>query len=228
MTTLDSCTRTVVSVGKLEGVVDPHSICVLDSKLFVASTGTDEVVEFCVAGDAPVRQRTIWKASSDMRDSHHVNAVLPVDGRLLCSAFGPRTSERWSSAAGGYVIEIPSGKLVASHIEHPHSLARGPDDLYVAESRRTRVRGLTTGKTFAVEGYARGLCFAPDGRIVIGVSRGRNRSRSMGTIENPADLGEYAGSAALCVFEPRAFGDRLIGVIDLASYGPEIYDVIAI
>jgi hypothetical protein len=41
-------------------------------------------------------------------------SILPVNGQLLVSAFGPRQSERWSSALDGHVVEIPSGRIVSS------------------------------------------------------------------------------------------------------------------
>ena len=64
---------------------------------------------------------------------------------------------------------------------------------------------------------------------LVGVSRGRNRSRSLGTIENPADVGDESGSAALYGFDVRRpITEEHLTAIDLSRYGPEIYDVLLV
>jgi hypothetical protein len=65
--------------------------------------------------------------------------------------------------------------------------------------------------------------------MIVGVSRGCNRSRSVGTIENPADIGDESGSAALCGFDVRRpITEEHMTAIDLLRYGPEIYGVLVV
>jgi hypothetical protein len=146
----------------------------------------------------------------------------------MCTAFGPKSGERWSTALDGYAIDIESGDIVWRGVEHPHSLTAGADDLYVAESRRGRVRGRQHGRRIEVEGYPRGLAFAVDGLMVVGISRGRNRSRSLGTIENAADPGDEAGASGVVVIEPTgpASVAGSIRYLNLSAFGPEVYDVL--
>jgi hypothetical protein len=222
---LDKRTLAVLEVAALDGVRDVHSVSVVESFLYVVSTGTDEVRR--VPTDrlgAP--SEVVWQATDAGCDTHHVNAILPVKGRLFCSAFGPKNGDRWSTALAGYVVDIESGDIIERGIEHPHSLAVAPDDLYVAESRRARVYGIAHHRTFEVEGYARGLCVLPDG-FVVGLSRGRARSRSLGTIENAADPGERAGDMGLAFFRQSDSppGAKPYARLDLSAYGPEVYDV---
>jgi len=224
LTLLHRTTLNVVAVSPLEAVKDPHSACIVGDSLYVVSTGADEVVRFVIEQDVPRFDAVVWRASGDRRDTHHVNAILPVDDDVWCSAFGPKASDKWSSAIQGYVVAIASGTVVLSGIEQPHSLARGPGGIHVTESRRARVRSIGGGTTLEVDGYARGLAFLHDGTSLVGVSQGRDRSRSLGTVENPADTGVLAGHAAVQVFRPG----EAARAWDLSSFGPEIYDIIAI
>jgi hypothetical protein len=227
---LDRSTLTVLECTPLNDVKDVHSICAVDGWLYLVSTGTDEVRRVRTGGVGSASE-LVWRASSAGCDTHHINSILALDGRLLCSAFGPKITERWSTAVEGYIVDIGSNESLYRDIEHPHSLAASQEDLYVAESRRARVRGLRTGRTVPVEGYARGLAFCRDGRVVTGSSRGRARSRSLGTIENPADPGEPEGRTGLIFLS--AFGEtegrNAPNVhVDLSEHGPEIYDIVVL
>jgi hypothetical protein len=226
MTILDRRTCRPLDVGYLENVRDVHSVAVLDDWTYLTSTGTDEVRRIS-ADKAGGPTEAVWRASGAAADTQHVNSILAVNGRLFCSAFGPRTGERWSTALNGYVVDIMSDELAWSGIEHPHSLTWGPDDLYVVESRRTRVRSLVRGDTFAVDGYARGLTLGRDGIGAVGTSRGRRMSRSHGIVENPADAGEHIGKAGLVCFRrlSQVPGFLTLTEIDLSPYGTEVYDV---
>ena len=226
LSVLDAFTLAVLESRPLEDIKDVHSLCVSEGWLYLASTGTDEIrrIETARVGG---KSELVWRATSSGSDTHHVNAILTLERRILCSAFGPMKGERKSTALDGYVVDIASNEVLWRGIEHPHSLAVGPDDIYVAESRRARVRGLRTGRVYPVDGYARGVAFTRDGRLVAGSSRGRARSRSLGTIENPFDPGELEGQTGLTFFD---LGDDKesppsTAYIDLSDHGPEIYDI---
>ena len=224
---LDVSSLAVLECVPLADVSDVHSLGVCDGWLYLVSTGTDEVRRI-PANQVASRSELVWRASSSGSDTHHVNSILAIGARLMCSAFGPKRGERWSSATDGYVIDIGSGQLMCQGIEHPHSLAIGPDDIYVVESRRARVRGLRSERCLEVNGYARGLAFRSDWTAVVATSRGRAHSRELKTIENPADPGEAHGTTGLAVFGSLDEAQRQhasVTHIDLADYGPEIYDV---
>jgi hypothetical protein len=222
---LERSTLTPVDVLALPDVRDPHSIAVSDGWIYVAATGTDEVrrLEKARLGQP---SEVVWRASAEGCDTHHVNSLVVIDRRILCSAFGPKASDRWSTALDGYVADTSTGEILWKGIEQPHSLTQGLDDLYVAESRRARVRGLHTCRTLQVDGYARGLAFGSDGRMVAGSSPGRARSRSLGTIENPADAGELSGLLGLSIADGDAGAFQEEATIDLSAFQAEIYDVV--
>jgi hypothetical protein len=224
LTVLDRKTLAALQTSALEGVHDPHSIAAVDGWIYIAATGTDEVRR--VEARRPERpSELVWRASPEGRDTHHVNSILSVDRRLLCSAFGPKSGTHWSTALSGYVVDMTTGDVLWHDIEHPHSLARGTDDLYIAESRRARVKGLTTGCVLEVDGYARGLAFGPDRAVVTGSSRGRARSRSLGTIENPADAGDLSGQVGLVLLRQTAGGFSREAAFDLSAFEAEVYDI---
>jgi hypothetical protein len=226
LSVLDRRTCAVLDVGYPENVKDAHSVAVIDGDTYVVSTGTDEVRRL-PRGRTAGPTEVVWQATTAGADTHHLNSILPVDGRLLCSAFGPKQGQRWSTALDGYVVDLHSGDIVCRGIEHPHSLSVGHNDLYIVESRRARIRSLVRGDAFSVEGYARGLAATADGTGVAGVSRGRRASRSLGAVENPADDGEFTGNARLVWFcrthGPSGF--RRLKELVLSLYGTEVYDV---
>lgn len=78
---------------------------------------------------------------------------------------------------------------------------------------------------WTVDGYARGLAFAPGGLMAAGSSRGRARSRSLGTIENPADAGEWSGDLGVTFFATDAGAYSPVGVRPLSNFEAEVYDV---
>ena len=228
LTLLDRKTWTPLATGRLEGVKDPHSVAVLDGWLYVVSTGTDEVRRL-PANDAGGPTESVWKASAAGVDTHHLNSILPLNGQLLCSAFGPKSGDRWSTALNGYVIDISSERVLAARIEQPHSLCAAAGGLYVIESRRKRIRRLDHSDGLVVDGYARGLTFLDATRGVVGLSRGRTGSRSLGIIENPCeDQSDYAGHAGLVEFRGDHQDFVPLREIDLSEYSPEIYDVVAV
>ena len=226
LSVLDRRTCEVLDIGHPDNVKDVHSVTVVDAEAYLVSTGTDEVRRL-PRGNSGGPTEVVWRATPAEVDTHHLNSILPVDGRLLCSGFGPKTGQRWSTASDGYVVDLNSGDIRWRGIQHPHSLTVGHDDLYIVESRRAQIKSLLRDDAFSVEGYARGLAAAEDGTYVAGVSRGRKVSRNLGIVENPADDGEFTGKAGLVWFR-RSHGQpgfQRLKELDLSSYGTEVYDV---
>lgn len=215
-----------VAVYPLEGVSDAHSACVHDGGLWVVSTGTDEVWRFPLDRDSIGAGEVVWRASPERHDTHHVNSLAIIDGGMCVTAFGPKRGPLWSSALDGYILDVARDEILMSGLEHPHSLYSDGSDIYVAESRRARVRCLTSATSYEVGGYARGLCVRGD--VIAGMSTARVQSKSTGIVENRADPGESFGRAGLRIIPLAQARLGRDCEIDLSAYGPEIYDVVCV
>ncbi len=204
-----------------------HSIAVCDDRVFIASTGTDGIVEY----DRTDGESTHWSDNPDRQDTIHLNSLLCNEGSLYFSAFGKKTGRPWSTADEGYVKQLGSGRAVFAPIFHPHSLTANGGHLYCCESARMSVHRSDGDCLVVGGGYVRGLVVR-DRVLCVGVSRGRRRSRSTGKIvDNPADAGELTDRCGILVYhtrDGRLRGSTPTGWIDLGEYSNEIYDLLAV
>lgn len=208
----------------LPSVQDIHSICIDQADtIFAASTGTDEVVSVSLL--KPEQHSTVWRASGEGADTHHVNAVTFHNEKLVASAFGKRTAERWYTAREGYVIDAGSNKRLIEGLYHPHSIVSHDDILYVCESSAARVVSDGAFRFTATRSYIRGLTFLRDDRIALGNSVGRVQSMLPQDILNPADPGHALGR---CGVELRSLSANTVEFINLSAYASEVYDVASI
>lgn len=211
----DGITETIA----LPGVRDVHSIVLDADGIVAASTGHDEVVRIGWNGAV----ETLWRVSADSRDEHHVNGLCFFEGRLLCSAFGPRIGPSWADAIDGYVYDITRSQYVARGLYQPHSLAPYGAAIYCCESARGAIRSLAADIQY-VPGYARGLAFDENGSYAAGCSVARSAAAWPAYL-NPADRGGRTGSCAL--YFGSVHGMRT-SCVDLEPWGEEIYDVLAL
>jgi len=222
---LDARTLELVADSPLPEVDDPHSACLYRGRLVVASTGTDEVLSYELAGHRPRHPQVVWSPTGAGHDVHHVNSVVDIGGELWCCAFGPKAGEGWDTARSGYVYNISRGSVAVSGVGHPHSLRYHRGRIYYCDSPRSRVMRLDGTPVAQAQGYVRGLAFAGDS-VLVGSSVGRSRSKSSGVVHNPADEGEPTGSCGLSVFDLRS--GQLAEWIDLSSFGDEVYDILTV
>ncbi len=202
---------------------DVHSIALDGNALIAVSTGTDSVLRIDME---TMRCEAVWRAGAGGSDTHHLNAAAWFGGHLLCSGFGPKRSDRWSSATEGYIYDITAGSYVATGLYHPHSLASFDGTLYVCESSHSRVRTIDTPFA-AIAGYVRGLAFAQIGACALGSSVGRHDASLGDVVLNPADQGEPKGRCAIYLSDSIAECDRA-QAFDLSEYANEIYDILIV
>ncbi len=202
---------------------DVHSLAASAAGVYAVSTGTDEVVELRVDRQGVLAEGVWWRAhpAGERSDRHHLNAIAPIDGRLLICGFGPRPPSGWRDARDGFVRALPTGEHVAGPLYHPHSLCRLDNGVIaVCESPRRRVVTSDGRRSPPLAGYARGLCLA-DGGLYAGTSQ----PRSPGILPHDS-AGAVDGACSLCRLDPRTLA--LEDVILLDDYGREVYDVLAI
>jgi len=204
-----------------------HSIAVRDGRVYIASTGTDAIVEF----DLSRGESLHWSDNPAGKDTIHLNSVLWHRGSLYFSAFGRKKGELWSTANEGYLEEAGSGRMVLGSIFHPHSVTAHGEYLYCCESSRMTVVRSDGERLLVDGGYVRGLLVG-DSTLCVGVSRGRRSSKSTGRIvDNPADPGEQTDRCGVLVYhtrDGRLNGSTLAGWIDLSDFSDEIYDLLAV
>jgi hypothetical protein len=212
----------------LREVVDGHSICLSGDRLYVVSTGSDELVEMELRDEVEVvAERVIWRPDPDAprSDLHHLNGVCEFQGDVHVCGFGKKTSD-WASASDGFIFNVTRHAPVAEHLLHPHSILGHDGRLVCCESRRRSVR-VPAGplESERLPGYSRGLCaVGPD--LYVGTSQGRRVSKSTGLINNPADPGELAGRSTVSRLETQSL--KLVETVDLDDLGEEIYDLLEV
>lgn len=211
---------------------DVHSVAAGGDRVFVTSTGTDEVLELPLDGEGRVEdERVFWRPdpAGAKVDDHHVNDIVIDGDRLLVSGFGPRRTpgRRWKDAREGFVRDLPSGVLVMGPVYHPHSICRlGAGEMALCESPRRQV--VTTGgrRSRPLPGYARGLCVA--GRwLYAGTSRHRRPSEEASILDyTPDPIPHDAGVCAISRLDVTTL--EVHEVIPLEPHGREVYDIIVL
>lgn len=215
-----------ITYCKVPEVKDGHSLLAYNNRLFIASSGTDEVISYEITDNGITNPQVVWQASNEKRDTHHVNSIVVRDGELIVSAFGPKEGKLWSTAQNGYIYNITRGEFVKEKIYHPHSLSVRNGKIYYTESHHNTLCSLDEGELFHLNGYTRGITWLSDDLVCIASSIGRKISRSTRLVANPGDPGEPAGECGL--FIGSISSHRIIAHIDMSQYGPEIYDALVL
>ncbi len=205
----------------LPTIRDIHSIVLDGEGVIVAATGTDEIVRCDDSG----RGEVLWRAAPGGGDTHHINSLARVDGRLCCTAFGLRDGASWDDAVDGYAYDIEAGRRIAGGLYQPHSLVSSGELAYLCDSARSALRTTASDIRF-FDGYVRGLAIHDDGRYFVGTSIGRRVPRTLSTVGNAAFAGEPAGR---CGIEMGRLDTVRPGArIAFDGVASEIYDVVLI
>lgn len=212
---------------ELPGVADCHSILTIKNKLYIVSTGTDEVLCYDILNDVVSASSVFWQASDARKDTHHINSIIEKDGDILISAFGKKTGQFWSTATNGYIYNITKGIYVKEEIYHPHSLSVKDGRVYYSDSQNNTFCSIEDANPlFGLNGYTRGVTWLSDDLVCMASSIGRRVSKSTGLIANPADPGEIAGECNLII--GNIVSREIIKQVDLSWFGPEIYDLLTL
>jgi len=223
LTVLDRHSFEVLHAQALAEISDGHSIRRLGDDLVVASTGMDDVVAYRMDGHCAVQPRLVWSPTGAHDDTHHINSLEVVDGRLVCSAFGPREGDSWSGTRAGYLFDVTGGVPLLQGLRQPHSARWHDGKMYFCNSAMGTVE-TADGVEARLDSYSRGLDFGPGGRILVGTSVARRRldlGPEAGFV-NPNEAGVAQGRCSVTECRPSVAEPT---VIDMAAYGPEIYDL---
>ncbi len=207
--------------------LDLHSLAERDGVIYAASTGRNQILSIRHAGELSGEEAVHFSGASAERDVIHLNSVCFAGDDLLYSMFGTkRTGARY-----GALVEAASGTTVRSRILDPHSLAYLGDGVIafcesLSSSFCLYALGADEVRKAHLSGYTRGCCFT--GRhYVVGSSRWRHKSRSMGSFrEVPVSEDPHGNPwqrSALYFLNPDLSVARRL---DFTHFAPEIYDVV--
>ncbi|MCA9894184.1 MAG: DUF4915 domain-containing protein [Anaerolineae bacterium] len=205
----------------LPDVKDAHSLALLGPYAYVVSTGTDEVMRYTVTDQGFNDPQVAWTPSGADHDTHHLNSVTSHQGDVYVSGFGPKKTERWSSADDGYIYNLSKDTYVKTAVYHPHTVISYRGSLYYCDSSRAAFASMDA-PLVSLEGYVRGACFTSKNIVYVGTSMGRKVSKSTGIVNNPADNGEDWGFCGITRFDLTT---RQQTKIDFSAHGREIYDI---
>jgi len=214
-----------VRYQRLPEIKDPHSMLFYDSYIYVVSTGTDRVIRYKYQDNSLlVDPEVVWCASNRKADTHHINSIISFEGEILISAFGPKSSKKWTSAKNGYIYNISQGKVLVENIYHPHTISVRNGDIYYCESRTSEFHSINKGYIDKFNGYLRGVTWLSDEFVCIGSSnRGKNNIvRKLLTRITKKDF--IHGSSKLYLYNVRS--KQILDIVDLSSNGPEVYDLL--
>jgi Domain of unknown function (DUF4915) len=220
----------LADVFSCEVARDLHSLSVHGDRLYIASTGTNQVLSVgCGGGRFSGPEQVHVTCGTTAEDQVHLNSLLVEEGRLLYSMFGvgPKSPVRDTGA----VVDAGSDAALIYGLRDPHSLTRlAHGRLALCESLHSALCILEPGGALnrvSLRGYTRGI--ADTGRhLVVGASHWRSRSRSTTQVRGlPSHLGagyqKHGEQSHLYVLRADL---SLAHAIDFTPYASEIYDVV--
>jgi hypothetical protein len=222
---LDRYKMVPIFYQELPEIKDGHSVLSTGKKLYVISTGTDEIIRYDISNNKLENPKTFWRADDAGKDTHHINSIVKMGDDLYISAFGPKSGKLWSSASNGYIYNITRKVRIKEGIYHPHSLSERNGQIYYCESS-TRSFCSLDGPILKLDGYTRGIGWLSDKLVCISSSIGRKISKSTGLIANSADPGEIEGKSGIVIRNIE--NQEIVAEVDLSMFGPEIYDVLVV
>ena len=201
--------------GRIQSLVFPeirdvHDIIGFDGRLFVVSTGANEIFEIS-AERLQILNRVRMKGKGD---AWHLNCLEVYQNRLIVSAFGKFRRHRGyknSTRGAGIIFDYESGKTLFKGFSQPHTPKVIDDSLFVCNSEEKTVLRIDTSSgamsTFEFENYTRGIAQS-ESHIYIGISSSRN-------------IEQHSRQSKVVVLDRQTF-DR-VGEIGLDC--PEIYNI---
>lgn len=159
---------------------DFHDILLHKDILYLASTGSNEVISMSMGGD--VIKRYVYPGHND---SWHINCLSVWDDRVVLSAFGEFDSFRGYkgySRQQGFVADLETGNKLWEKLSQPHTPIQQDGCCFVCNSEEKQVLVRDKDgkvKCLQFDGYTRGLAFGRE-HLYVGLSASRNIAVSEG------------------------------------------------
>jgi hypothetical protein len=225
MVILDRHTLSIRDHFRFACVKDIHSLFAEGEVLWAVSTGTDEVVRVSLDHGMPQHDDTVaWRPAGEPgADRFHLNAIARIGNALVVSGFGEKSADSWGEVTHGFIADISTSEMIATGIEHPHSVTSIHGNLAYCESRTRSVWVGGHRLIGGLFGYVRGLCFHDDA-VFVGTSVGRRVAGNVRLIGNIDDSGAIKGRCTVVRIGLET--GRVEQSIDLTAFGTELYDLL--
>ena len=158
---------------------DIHSILIKDHKLFVVSSGTNEIHVYKLVDILklnriyPTERIRPIKDCNVLIDEFHFNSVNNLNEMIIVSAFGKKKNEgdKWVEQNNGFILNVDNNNVLNKEsIKHPHSLVVVNEDLFFCESGKNNIFKNNQTIIENIDGYPRGLAILEDKYIFVGSS----------------------------------------------------------
>ena len=209
---------------------DFHDVLLHKSRLYLVSTGTNEVVALSAQGQE--LERYSYPGGTD---SWHINCLGVWDAKVVLSAFGEFDSLRGykhGSRNRGFVIELESNKKLWEGLSQPHTPAQRDGKYYIcnSEERQVLIKGQDSNVLcLQFDGYTRGIAFS-DHFMYVGLSKSRNipaeaaNSPFARIVALDLDTREICGEVSVAfaeIYDIRIARNPLLPIIMLSLNGRE-------
>ena len=209
------------------GDIGIHDLAWAEKELWVVNTRFSCLCTLTPDYSFVPRWRPPFISALAAEDRCHLNGLCVADGRpRFVTALGAtdvKDGWRAGKAAGGVVLDVPSGETFARGLCMPHSPRWHAGRLWVLESGTGRLLTLDADGRYEpvaeVPGYARGLAFA--GRhAFVGLSKIRPTSAMDGVPLAGRRLELKCGVAAIDLDR-----GRVVGLLEFQTAVEEVFDV---
>jgi len=158
-------------------IKDVHDIKFFKGKLYVVSTGSNEI--FVLNENLDVEKILKYDGTGD---SWHLNCLMIYDNKLYCSAFceiKEHYKYKGNTFKSGFVFEIESLDKIITKLSQPHSPFYYKNHIYIcnSETKEVLIKNLNNelSDKIGFENYTRGLYINND-IAYIGLSKSRTNT----------------------------------------------------
>ncbi len=213
---------------EVPGLRDPHGLAVADGVVYVASTGTNEILAFDPDTGRHWRHWAFGERTD--RDVLHLSSLAFHDGRLLATAHNHPLKEAFPSDCG-CIIEPSGGGVLLSDLHRPHTLISSVGRLHFLNSAGGSIARLgpdgAIDREAVLGGFLRGVARVGD-KLIVGSSSQRLHSRKLGVANanlalDEAWIGDRRFKSSIVVLDAETF--VIWERIDFTLMAPEIFDV---
>lgn len=156
---------------------DFHDILRYEDRLYLVSTGTNEVIILKLNGSEAKRY-----AYPGGNDSWHINCLGIWDDRVVVSAFGEfdgYRSYKGKTSKQGFILDLESNTKLWEGLSQPHTPIQYRGNYYICNSEEMQVlvkeQDSSITHCIQLDGYTRGIAFS-DKFMYVGLSESRNKT----------------------------------------------------